>query len=426
MGGDRTPHRPAACGSVATVTSSATSPRSSVRCHCGNGSTSSSSLALYRSGRQAEALRASMTRDGPSQTSLASTPAPGCATSNSGCSNRIRRSTGRHRAALRRRTPAKRRAGPRPPDRRRAPRRVACPWPCLPLIGRTAELARLDELLDGHRVADADRPGRRGKTRLAIDVAAAPEPARVLRRLRPDRRPVPGRADRRRAPSASRSAPGEDAVAPSPTPLDRTRRRCSSSTPASTSGRRRPAGLRGPAAGPGVGVAGHQPASARRLRRVRLAGAAPGPAPAGRRDRGRDHRPRRRRAVRRAGHRGATRPARSTTPPPPTSPRSAWRSTVSRWPSSSPPPAPKSSARPRSAPDSRTASTCSSTAAPTSPSVSRRCAPRSTGASSCCPRSSARSSPASARSPARSTSTPRSTVAGDGPRLPRSSCWRRW
>ena len=68
---------------------------------------------------------------------------------------------------------------------------------------------------------------------------------------------------------------------------------------------------------------------------------------------------------------------------PPRSPPSASRSMACRSPSSWPPPAPTCSALRPFECDCRTASSCSLTAASTSPSASRRCAPPSTGASSC-------------------------------------------
>jgi hypothetical protein len=83
------------------------------------------------------------------------------------------------------------------------------------------------------------------------------------------------------------------------------------------------------------------------------------------------------------------------------------RWTVCPWPSSSPLPAPTCLVRRRSVCASRTASCYSWTAVAMLSSGSRPCERPWTGASSCCRFRSGRSSPGSARSPARSASTPR-------------------
>ena len=113
------------------------------------------------------------------------------------------------------------------------------PVPVSPLIGRSAELARLDELLERHRAVTLTGPAGAGKTRLGHRARRPGPPPRVLRRLQPDRRPEAGGADGGRGGGAdSRSGQRPRRV--------RSRRRswprtcCSCSTPASTSSRRRP------------------------------------------------------------------------------------------------------------------------------------------------------------------------------------------
>ena len=61
------------------------------------------------------------------------------------------------------------------------------PVPLSPLIGRDAEVARLIELLDSHRALTLTGPAGAGKTRLAIDLATQQTDARLVRRLQPDR-----------------------------------------------------------------------------------------------------------------------------------------------------------------------------------------------------------------------------------------------
>jgi predicted ATPase/DNA-binding SARP family transcriptional activator len=57
-----------------------------------------------------------------------------------------------------------------PPTRTRSPGRL--PVPVSPLIGREAQLARIEHRLEGHRALTLTGPAGAGKTRLAIEVAA--------------------------------------------------------------------------------------------------------------------------------------------------------------------------------------------------------------------------------------------------------------
>ena len=58
-----------------------------------------------------------------------------------------------------------------PPLRSRVEAPTNLPHSTTSFVGRTAELARIDELLDGHRLVTALGPGGSGKTRLAIEAA---------------------------------------------------------------------------------------------------------------------------------------------------------------------------------------------------------------------------------------------------------------
>ena len=113
-------------------------------------------LALYRSGRQAESLRAFQDARQTLTDELGLEPSP-----------ELRRLE----AAILAQDPVLELAGGTGPKPAAARRRGKLPVSLTPLIGRAAELAALDELLRDRRLVTLIGPGGVGKTRLALEAA---------------------------------------------------------------------------------------------------------------------------------------------------------------------------------------------------------------------------------------------------------------
>ena len=159
-------------------------------------------IALYRAGRQADALRIVPGRSSRPQRGARARPrARSCASWRPRSSPRTRRSTRRH---------------DRPHDTApRTEQRSTVPESLTPLVGRDDEVRDLTRLFHDHRFVTLVGPGGVGKTRLALEVARgqseAPDVRRVPRRAGPRRRSGRGgRGDHVRPRPAGPEPPGRD------------------------------------------------------------------------------------------------------------------------------------------------------------------------------------------------------------------------
>ena len=201
LGGDGAPDRPAPAPRAPRVTPSATSPSWSQRLPLRERFHEQLVLALYRSGRQADALRAYEEARRPWSTSSGVDPGADLRDLEQ------RGAAARSVARLEPPPPSGRRRGHRGarPSRPPLPRGIAgrVPVPLSPLIGRDdrAGPARRSSSIATARVT-LTGPAGAGKTRWPSTSPPRSRRPVLLRRLQPDRRPGAGRADRRRPPRA--------------------------------------------------------------------------------------------------------------------------------------------------------------------------------------------------------------------------------